>query len=158
MSLRLEIDGWQAGIRFSSAHLIPGHVKCHVLHGHTYAIHLRIYGEKNTHGFLIDFSEIKSVLKSIAYQLDHKVLVPKANKAFTVENNEIHASCNNKKYIFPFQDCVILPIDNVTAENLAEYILSEVLKKIHLPLTISSLEIGVDEGVGQGAWIKKKVC
>ena len=43
----LEVDGWKSGVRFSSAHLLPGHKKCSVLHGHTYAIHAKFYGEKD---------------------------------------------------------------------------------------------------------------
>ncbi|RLF42165.1 MAG: 6-pyruvoyl tetrahydropterin synthase family protein, partial [Thermoplasmata archaeon] len=40
----IEIDGWRANIRFSSAHIIPEYDKCGRLHGHTYAIHAKIYG------------------------------------------------------------------------------------------------------------------
>ena len=44
---------------------------------------------------------------------------------------------------------------NTTAENLAEYILNELLAKNSLPKNIKRLEIGVDEGYGQGAWVEK---
>jgi 6-pyruvoyltetrahydropterin/6-carboxytetrahydropterin synthase len=157
MSLRLEIDGWKAKICFSSAHLLPGHVKCSFLHGHTYAIHIRVYGEKNNQGYIIDFSEIKNVVKQIADCLDHKILIANGNSCFCIKENEVIVSFDDKKFVFPLSNCVVLPIDNVTAENLAEYVFSQVIKKLHLPSNVSAVEIGVDEGVGQGAWINKTV-
>ena len=45
----------------------------------------------------------------------------------------------------------------VTAENLAEYVFIELLKELDLPKNIKRLEIGVDEGFGQGAWFEKVV-
>ena len=60
----LELDGWKVGLRFSSAHILPGHDRCGVLHGHTYAINAKFYGEKDDQDFVIDFSIIKSLLRS----------------------------------------------------------------------------------------------
>ena len=62
MSNSLKIDGWKNNIRFSSGHLLFDHDKCGFLHGHTYAIHLKIHGEKDENGFIIDFSILKSAL------------------------------------------------------------------------------------------------
>ena len=51
----------------------------------------------------------------------------------------------------------LLPIKSATAENLAEFILVELLKEMDIPENIKKLEIGVDEGFGQGAWFEKIV-
>ena len=59
--------------------------------------------------------------------------------------------------MFPIKDCILLPISSTSAENLASYILEKVLENISLPKGISSFEIGVDEGFGQGARISKKI-
>ena len=61
MIFRLEIDGWKSGIRFSSAHLLPGHKRCGVLHGHTYVINAKVYGEKDRQDFVMYFSIVKSL-------------------------------------------------------------------------------------------------
>ncbi|MGB9372190.1 MAG: 6-carboxytetrahydropterin synthase, partial [Halobacteriota archaeon] len=37
-SMWIELDGWQAKLRFSACHFIPDHPKCGRLHGHTYAM------------------------------------------------------------------------------------------------------------------------
>ncbi len=157
MTFRLEVDGWKSGIRFSSAHLLPGHKSCGVLHGHTYVINAKVYGEKDRQDFVMDFSIVKSLLKKIADRLDHKILIPKTNTFFEVNDKEIKVAFDGKKYVFPREDCALLPMSNATAENLAEYVLKELLKEIDLSGNVKKIEIGVDEGFGQGAWIEKVI-
>ena len=153
----VEIDGWRTNIRFSSTHLLPGHKKCKFLHGHTYAINVKIYGEKDEQGFIIDFSLLKSNLREIADKLDHRILIPEKNKYVVKAGKEIRINFDGKKYVFPREDCIFLPIKSTTAENLAEYILRELLKKMDVPKNVKKIEIGVDEGFGQGAWVEKVV-
>ena len=151
----VEIDGWKLNIQFSSAHLIPGHKKCGRLHGHTYAIHAKVYGEKDKKGFIIDFSLIKTALKNIADDLDHKVLIPEKNSSIDIGKIEIKMSNDGKRYVFPREDCVLLPVECITVENLAEYVLNLFIKKTRLPKNVKKIEIGVDEGFGQGARIEE---
>ncbi len=63
---------------FDSAHFLPfvpeGH-KCKNMHGHTY--HLTAYFEGPLHpelGWLVDFADVKSIIKPIVAQIDHQVL------------------------------------------------------------------------------------
>jgi 6-pyruvoyltetrahydropterin/6-carboxytetrahydropterin synthase len=155
MSYVVEINGWKVNIRFSSAHLLPSHRKCDVLHGHSYAIHCRVYGEKDEEGLVMDFSVLKSALKEIADKLDHRVLIPGENKCVTEDEREIIINVDDKRYVFPRGDCVLLPIKNATAEDLAEYILTQLLKRIDLPENVEKIEIRVDEGLGQGAFVER---
>lgn len=155
MTFSVEIDGWKTNIRFSSSHLLPGHKKCGSLHGHSYAIHSHVYGEKDEQGYVIDFSLLKSTLKEIADTLDHRTLIPEKNEYVAVAEKEIRINTDGKKYVFPRDDCVLLPLESITAENLALYILEELLKKIDLPKNVRKIEIGVDEGFGQSAMVEK---
>ena len=153
----LEVDGWKNNICFSSSHLLLGHKKCGYLHGHSYAIHSKIYGEKNKQDFIIDFSILKSYLKEIANLLDHRILIPEKNKYVTFDENEIRINFENKKYVLPKEDCILLPIESATTENLAEYILDKLFEKINQHGNIKKIEIGLDEGIGQGIKIEKNV-
>jgi len=128
MGYIIEIDGWKSKVKFSSAHLLPGHKKCSILHGHTYAIHAKFYGGKDKQDFVMDFSIVKSLLGKIADQLDHKILIPKTNTNVKIDDKEIHIIFDDKKYVFPKNDCVLLPMDSTTTENLAEFILNELVK------------------------------
>jgi len=71
------------------------------------------------------------------------------------ENKSVKVSSLGKKYVFPLNDCVFLPINSTSAENLASYILERLIDKISLPKHIESIEIGVDEGYGQGTKVSK---
>jgi len=157
MSFYIEIDGWKKGITFSSAHILFGHDTCGFLHGHTYALSARIAGEKSDNDFVIDFKQVKKILKEIANIFDHKILLPKKSKYIRIDTQKITVQINKKQYVFPMEDCVLLPITSITAENLAEYVIEEFLKKIKIPFTIKHIEVGVHEGYGQVAWKQKKV-
>lgn len=151
----INIDGWRSSIRFSSAHVIPEYEKCGRLHGHSYAIHAKLYGEKDDKGIIADFSFIKQQLKNIACYLDHHILIPGKSPSIQVkeENDQITLNSLGKTYMFPTQDCIILPLTSTSAENLASYVLDEFLKSIQHTTNLSKVEIGIDEGYGQGAFI-----
>lgn len=150
----LSIDGWSAGIRFSSCHFIPQHAKCSRMHGHTYALHLRIKGYPDDSGFLMDFSTIKRTLMEIADELDHRVLLPGKNPLISIQRGggEVEAVYQGKRYVFPEEDVVILDLVTLTAEILSEHVVSEFVKRASPPENIMKVKAGVDEGPGQGAW------
>ena len=50
MNTYITIDGWNAKIRFSSAHVIPEYEKCGRLHGHTYEVHAKVFGKTDEKG------------------------------------------------------------------------------------------------------------
>lgn len=152
------IDGWKANIRFSAAHIIPDYKKCGRLHGHTYAVHARIDGEPDEKGIIIDFSTLKNILKEVVEELDHKVLIPEKNNKIDLikENDELKLNAQGKKYVLPLGDCVLLPLVSTSAENLAGYLLNKLLEKTNFSKRINGLEIGVDEGFGQGVRVIKK--
>lgn len=157
MSLHIHIDGWKSNIRFSSAHIIPEYEKCGQLHGHTYAVHIKVTGEPDKKGIIMDFSLLKNILRNVVDELDHKLLIPEKSDLVSIEKekNTIKLTAIGKKYVLPLNDCILLPLNSTSAENLASYILNKVLEKITLSKQIESVEIGVDEGFGQGARIQK---
>jgi len=159
MSSYISIDGWKSNIRFSSAHIIPEYEKCGRLHGHTYAVHLKVFGEKDEKGIIIDFTIVKEILREIVNLLDHKVLIPEKNNVAEINklDDSISIVSGNKKYVFPKEDCVFLPIESTSAENLASYILGEFLERMSLSGNVDIVEIGIDEGFGQGARISRKL-
>jgi len=153
------IDGWRANIRFSSAHIIHEYEKCGRLHGHSYAVNLKISGKLDSKGIIIDFALVKETIRKIVDELDHKILIPEKSKIATIKKGKGSAKITSlgKTYILPIQDCIFLPIASTSAENLSKYILEKFISSIDLPSTIDFIEIGVDEGFGQGARISKEV-
>lgn len=156
--MRLEIDGWSAGLKFSACHLIPGHSKCGRLHGHTYAVHVRLQGEKNKSGYIADFHEVKDLIKDLVKPLDHRVLIPATHPDVTVKKRRgtVEILVGKNRYAFPSGDVLLLDLPAVTAEQLAEYILEKAAAAIARMGSVSELQIGLYEGVGQGAWASKQ--
>ena len=153
----IEIDGWRTNIRFSSAHIIPEYDKCGRLHGHTYAIHAKIYGEIEENGIIVDFRFAKDILKKIADELDHKILIPVKSPLVRIKEKEVRLSNGEKDYVFPLEDCALLPLRSSSAENLASYVMDKFLESLKDYKNIVEIEIGIDEGFGQGARVKKRL-
>lgn len=55
---------------FDSMHLLPGHPKCGVPHGHTYKVEVAVEGPVQN-GMVIDFDILKRELRAILKELDH---------------------------------------------------------------------------------------
>ena len=82
---------------FSAAHFLRNYRgKCENLHGHNWKVELEVKGNRlNEAGFVMDFKELKRILKEIVEELDHKLLNEKP------PFNRINPSSENiAKYIF----------------------------------------------------------
>ncbi|KAA0004372.1 MAG: 6-pyruvoyl tetrahydropterin synthase family protein [Thermoplasmata archaeon] len=156
--MKVKVDGWRSHIVFSSAHFIPDYERCGRLHGHSYAIHAVVEGEADEMGIVIDFGELKRAMKKIADEIDHHMIVPeKGEIEISRSNGEVEIIFGKKRYVFPEEDCIILPIDSSSAESLASYVLERIIEEMKMPENVREIEVGIDEGYGQGAWISKKM-
>jgi 6-pyruvoyltetrahydropterin/6-carboxytetrahydropterin synthase len=59
---------------FDSAHFLPGHKSCGKTHGHTYTVELIVEGEKKGAGMVVDFYDLKSTLKKVLSEYDHRMI------------------------------------------------------------------------------------
>ncbi len=156
-TIRLKVDGWEKSITFSASHILPGHERCGRIHGHNYAIHLRIEGEPREKGVVYDFVPIKSKLREVAERFDHRILIGGDSENVDVREDEVLFEINENRYIFPKSDAVILDLKRTTAENLAKHILEKIIEEMQFPENIKAVEIGVDESHGQGAWVRREM-
>jgi 6-pyruvoyltetrahydropterin/6-carboxytetrahydropterin synthase len=156
--MQIIIDGWDAGIKFSACHFIPGHDKCSRLHGHIYAIHAKIFGTQNDSGMVWDFITLKNAMRNIADELDHRVLIPGESKDMAIDiGDDLKVSFDGKNYVFPLDDVVVMDIKLASAEELASFILKRLVSQLEIPENVKAIEIGLDEGKGQGAWVRKEL-
>lgn len=151
----IRVDGWRSGIRFDAAHVIPHHPKCGRLHGHTYALHAEVHGDLDPRtGFVLDFGEVKSVLRDIADRLDHHVLVQTKSPHFQIKKigSRVEFDVGMKHYSLPEEDALLLPLEATSAEALAEHVADEIVAMVDFPATAKRLDVGFDESYGKGAW------
>ena len=143
---------------FASAHFITfkGH-QCETLHGHNYRVGVAVEGTLDAETlFVLDFSVLKQIARQLVDRIDHKVLLPTLNPklAFREENGRVSVDYFGKPtYVFPKQDCALLPIPNSTAEMLAQYLGSQVREELAAGgyTHLTSLELEVEENYGQSA-------
>lgn len=134
---------------FDAAHVLslPYISKCARLHGHRWLVEVEIAGPLSKQGMIIDFSEIVEEVTTVLDKLDHHTLVPSAFVVDSFQSNSITFqiptgdSQNEKRYVLPASDVIILPFDNVTCENLAKYIYKELSKRLKSPLCLNSIKL-----------------
>ncbi len=150
----LEIDGWRHGITFSSSHFIIGHNKCGRLHGHNYGIRLRMEGKMDKNYMLMDFVVVKRALREIAEELDHRVLLPEKSPYAEISEDagSVEFIGAGKRYVFPKNDIILLPLEATSAEELAKYVYSRFVDMVEIPPNIGKIWVAVDEEMGQGIW------
>ena len=143
---------------FSAAHFITyaGNV-CERLHGHNYRVTAEIEGPLDENQYVVDFIALRDALKSVTGQLDHFMLLPTEHPTMRVQadEREVLVTFDERRWIFPRCDCVLLPIANTTAELLARWIGLRLLEELASGLNLhpSRLQIAVDEDNGQwGQW------
>jgi len=61
---------------FAAGHALRGYKgKCENVHGHNYKVRVTVAGEQlNSIGLLMDFIDLRSALKALAEQLDHRFM------------------------------------------------------------------------------------
>jgi 6-pyruvoyltetrahydropterin/6-carboxytetrahydropterin synthase len=150
-------------VRVTKDHLVfcSGHFisfegdKCERLHGHNYRATVEIEGDIDDNHYVFDFIALKHRTKAITDDLDHRMLLATRNPFITIEERvkSVHVRYRDREWLFPRDDCVLLPIENTTAELLARYIaqrLVEDLRQTH-SYTPRVLRVEVEENVGQSA-------
>lgn len=139
-----------SGVVFSGAHMISGHSKCEKLHGHNWSVSVSVEGEPSENGIVLDFLVLKKIVKEECEKLDHHVLLPQKSKNLKIrrEENRVLVKSGEKDYVFPSEDVLILPVREVTAEELARFLAERLAER--LP-KIRSIVVEVEENRGQSA-------
>jgi 6-pyruvoyltetrahydropterin/6-carboxytetrahydropterin synthase len=149
---------------FASAHFItfPGH-RCETLHGHNYRTHVVVEGglDPEAH-YVVDFSELKQLMKRLTDEIDHKVLLPLQNPKIQVreDGDSVAVAVNGRpRYVFPKGDCVLLPIPNTTVEMLAQYLAERVSRELtpSAGVELRAIEVEVEENFGQSATYRESL-
>jgi 6-pyruvoyl tetrahydropterin synthase/QueD family protein len=147
----IEIDGWRSNIKFSACHFIPEYKGAPRVHGYTYTVNIRIHGEPNEQGIILDFEKIKSRLSTIVDRFDHKVIIPR-NAISGEEGGNIEFQVGEKYYSIPTNETIVIDLLIPSAEELCRIILQELMTELDVPDNVTMIELGLDESYGQGAW------
>ena len=141
---------------FSAAHFITfnGNI-CERLHGHNWRVAAELTGPLDENGYVFDFIALRDQLQKTVDTLDHRVLLPTQHAKIKVreDQNEVEATFEERRWVFPREDCILLPVANTTAELIAHWIGQQLMTVIGSDAAsqIESVQIEVEENFGQWA-------
>ena len=157
-------ESWK--VRVTKDHLVfcSGHFisyegdRCERLHGHNYRATVEVEGSLDPNYYVFDFIALKHRTKAITDELDHRMMLPTRNRVIHVEPGprSVHVRYGDREWLFPRDDCVLLPIENTTAELLARYIAQRLVEelRVHHGFTPEVLRVEVEENIGQSATVE----
>ena len=124
------------------------------LHGHNFRVFLDIDLADGSFAAMFDLDIARDALAAICAGWKERLLVPAQNPYFELvrdDEREIELRLCGDRYVLPRRDVVLLPIDNVSVEGLAEHI-GDLLVPTLAPLpAVKGLDVRVEEQPGIGA-------
>lgn len=141
---------------FCCGHFISydGH-QCERLHGHNYRAAVEVEGPLTADWYVFDFTALRARAKEITDELDHHMLLATTNPVITLEETaaRVRVRYKDREWLFPRGDCVLLPIENTTAELIARYIAGRLAAALRerYGFTPEVMRVEVEESVGVSA-------
>jgi 6-pyruvoyltetrahydropterin/6-carboxytetrahydropterin synthase len=130
---------------YSAAHFIvlPGGI-CEPLHGHNYRAAVYLVGPLDETDCVIDFGAVLEAMKSILAEIDHAVLLPAQSSQIRVAagEREVEVRFGDRRWVFPREECRLLPVASTTVELMANYLAERLLERL------------AEKGLPRPAWLR----
>lgn len=169
MSWNILIERGNLG--FSAAHFITFAGECEPLHGHNYGVRVEASGPLTSDSYVLDFVLLKDIVRALCREWDHRFLMPLHNPHLRVTQLEDtweieytgdhsllpNAPTSSIRYVMPTWTVVPLPVDNVTAERLAERLAHDIARELRrrgAGEELTSLMVGIEETEMQAAFYR----
>ena len=150
------IDIAKEYLKFSAAHfLIFPDGSTERLHGHNYRVFVELEAALDEHGLVLDFIQVKPVIRALCDELDEHWLVPGEHPVLQVQHRDdgiTEVLYREQYYAAPTGDVIVLPLNNTSSENLSTWIGRELqrrLKQRFPSLVVHSMQLAVEETSGQ---------
>lgn len=146
---------------FSAGHFVtittPDVSFCERLHGHNWRVAAVVAGPLDVNRYVFDFIALRDGLQAIVAELDHRMLLPIQHPeiSLTVSDREVEARYSDRRWVFPREECLLMPLEQTTAELIARWIGETLLSRLG-PNDLDELTIEVEENFGQWAsWTRE---
>lgn len=143
-------------LTFCSGHFITYEGStCERLHGHNYRVAVEVAGPLDINHYVFDFIALKRLTKEITEELDHRMMLPTKSRLIQVETKQeqVDVRFENRRWSFPLGDCVLIPIENTTAELLAKYLAGRIKESVKRQSGFmpEAITVELEESMGQSA-------
>ncbi len=146
-------------LKFSAAHMtVFSDGTKENLHGHNYRTVVKLEFDRFSIEEMLPFSVIKTAMRVVCSEWDEKVLLAERcpfAKILSKSDQEIETVICGKRYVFPADEVVLLPVDTVTTESLAKLFCERIAGALPgsalAKAGVRSVETQIEEMLGQGA-------
>ena len=118
-------------LKFDSAHFtIFSKTSRENLHGHNYSVAIKLITDYPKDGLNFDYRQYREMILKHCQQLDKTLLLPLHSPFLEIQENDKYVICtfNNKEMPFLTEDITLLPISNITIEELSRWFLTKILE------------------------------
>ncbi len=128
MSIQRHVTVEGVRLRFAAAHMATLGDDLEPLHGHNYVVRCRVEGDLTADRWVIDFGVLKRAVREACEALDHRFLLQARSTLLqaSLDGATWTVRFGDREYRFPASDVAVLPIENTTAELLAQWIADRV--------------------------------
>jgi 6-pyruvoyltetrahydropterin/6-carboxytetrahydropterin synthase len=162
MSRLSTIELFKEEMKFSAGHFtIFSKTVRENVHGHNYNLYAAFTTEINNEGLSYDYRLYKTKLYQLCQSLDEFILLPGQSKYLhiTEKDGYYHAEFNAETMVFLKRDAKIVPVSNITVEELSNWFLQQILsdQKELNENKILAIQVKVFSGPGQSgsaAWAR----
>ena len=127
------------------------------LHGHNFQVTLDADAPMQDDGLTFDYNILKKAVKQMCDDLDEQVLMPTRSPYLEIDEQDdyTYVVFNGERIPFLQRDLTLLPIRNITVEELAQYLLAKLLEREDIKaLDIDNMLLRCASGEGQWASAK----
>lgn len=126
------------------------------LHGHNYYASITFDFLIKENGLSFDYRHYKKKLKQLCESIDRHFLLPTRSPYLQIAEDDEYwvATFNNKKLPFLKEDVILVPVNNITIEELSRWFLEQLIEAHQHDLDqhqIQRINIQVYNGPGQSA-------
>lgn len=118
-------------MKFSAGHTtIFSATEREPLHGHMYTVYLGLTTWVEENGMTFDYRYYKNRIHMLCKHLNQTFLMPEFSPylEYEVDENYYYFTFNKKKMPFLKEDITILPVSNITVEELSRWFIEEMIK------------------------------
>ena len=160
-----KIELFKQAMNFSAGHFtIFSESERENLHGHNFSVYVMFEAEVMENGIAFNYNVYKKIILDICQLLDQVVLLPLKSPYLRIEESDeyIYAFFNGRKEKIPFlrRDVKLLPMRNITVEELSQWFLQQLLVDVEKNQEhfIQAVEVKIFSGPGQSGssfWSQK---
>jgi 6-pyruvoyltetrahydropterin/6-carboxytetrahydropterin synthase len=143
--------------KFSCAHMtVFPDGKKERLHGHNFQVEVALDLNDISFEKLVDFGIVKVAIQRQCETWHERLLLAGRNphhRTLRHDATELEFTLCQKRYVVPVEDVLILDVDNIVVETLAQAFATQLLERLKSQVELSSvlaLEVTVSESARQG--------